>query len=545
MPENNKRVAELLREYANLLYQDGERNRFKLASYRKAAKTIEALQVDITTIEDPQTLKGIGKSLAVKILEIIEEGDFHQRENLAKKHDDISELIKIPGIGPARAIAYVPEFNRLGLEITTANFRKLIDDGEITVPDNILTGLTMFEKSRGRIGLDEALIISEKVIAALRGHALKIEAAGSLRRRKETIGDIDILAASTTPGPLFDTFKSLGNVLAAGDTKASIDLDGVQVDLRVIDIGSWGAAMLYFTGSKDFNIWLRNRALSRGWTLNEYELKEEVTGKHIAGKTEEEVFSSLDLPYIIPEMRESGFHDSDPPDDPDSIIKDQDFDLHVHTQYSDGADTVADMARKASGRGYRYLGFADHSKRLFNRFTDQVAPAQWDEITAYPTNGIILLRGLECEILSDGSLDTAIADQFDYLIGAIHYAKKDEDVTDRYIKAIQNPKVRVLAHLTGRRKMKDPMKADWDRIFKACADANVALELNAQPDRLDLPPSLVKRAKRLGCRFIISSDAHSTDGLATLRYGVWMARKAGLTQADIFDPAELIQAGPN
>lgn len=540
MLETNKKVAELLRQYANLLYQDGERNRFKLASYRKAAKTIEALQIDITTIE-PNTVKGVGKSLAVKITEIIEEGDFHQREGLAQKHDDITELIKIPGIGPARALSYVPAFKKIGADITTANFRKLVDAGVIEIPDNIRTGLAMFEKSKGRIRLDEAISIAENVIAALRGHATKIEAAGSLRRRKETIGDVDILAASDDPPALFAKFKTLGNVLAAGETKSSIDLNGVQVDLRVLDIGSWGAAMLYFTGSKDFNIWMRNIALSKGWTLNEYELKEEATGKHIAGKTEKEVFEALDLQYVIPEMREGG---NPPPINPDDIIDDQDFDLHVHTQYSDGTGTVAEMAKEAAGRGYRYLGFSDHSKRLFNRFTDAVAPAQWDEIADYPANGIILLRGLECEILGDGSLDTGIADKFDYLIGAIHYAKQDEDVTERYLRAIENPKVRILAHLTGRRQMKDPRKADWDKIFKACAKAGVALEINAQPDRLDLPPSLVRRAKRLGCRFVISSDAHSTAGLNILRYGVWMARKAGLTKADILDPAELTQAKP-
>jgi DNA polymerase (family 10) len=303
MPAINDRIAKLFRQYAILIQQDGEGNRFKIGSYNRAARTIEQMDEDVTE-ETVSTIAGVGKKLTCKIEEILETGDFHQRAELHAKHDDIMALLEIPNIGPKRAITYAAEIKKHGQEVTAKSFKKLVDDGSITVPSNIKAGLDSGLSANGRIPYATARSVADATIATLRPHTTRISTAGSLRRQQDTIGDVDILVCTDTPGRLINLFCSSGIILAKGKSKISKALGGVQIDLRIVDEDEWGAALLYFTGSKNFNIRMRRDALTKGWTLNEYALTEAASGKHIAGKTEEEIFEALEWDFVEPVDRE-------------------------------------------------------------------------------------------------------------------------------------------------------------------------------------------------------------------------------------------------
>jgi len=303
MPAINDRIAKLFRQYAILIQQDGESNRFKINSYNKAARTIEQMDEDVTE-ETVVSIPGVGKKLTCKIEEILETGDFHQRAELHAKYDDIMALLEIPNVGPKRAITYAAEIKKHSMDVTVKNFKTLVDNGSITVPSNIKAGLDSGLSANGRIAYRMARPVADAAIAVLQPHCTRISVAGSLRRQKETIGDVDILVATNTPGRVINLFCSSGIILARGSSKISKALGKVQIDLRIVDEDQWGAALLYFTGSKNFNIRMRRDALAKGWTLNEYALTEVSTGKHIAGKTEEEVFEALGWDYVEPVDRE-------------------------------------------------------------------------------------------------------------------------------------------------------------------------------------------------------------------------------------------------
>jgi DNA polymerase (family 10) len=303
MPEINDRIAKLFRQYAILIVQDGEENKFKINSYNKAALTIEKMQLPVTK-ESLDTIPGVGEKLTGKIAEILDTGDFSQRKELAIKHDDIMCLIEIPNVGPKRAMAYSAEIKAAGMTVTVENFKTLVANGKIKVPANIKAGLDSGVTATARVPYAMARPLADATIAVLQQHTTRISAAGSLRRQKDTIGDIDILATTDTPNALINAFCASGTVLARGDTKVAKAIGNIQIDLRIVKESEWGAALIYFTGSKNFNIRMRNAAISKGWTLNEYELKVEATGQHIAGATEEEIFKALGWDYVEPKGRE-------------------------------------------------------------------------------------------------------------------------------------------------------------------------------------------------------------------------------------------------
>lgn len=304
MPAINDRIAKLFRQYAILIQQDGEKNKFKINSYNKAALTIERMS-DPITLDNLDSIPGVGKKLTCKIEEILESGDFHQRAELATKHDDIMCLIEIPNVGPKRAQTYAAEIKTAGLKVTVENFKKLVDNGTITVPDNIKAGLASGLSANGRIPYSTASSVASVTATMLQCHATRLSVAGSLRRHKDTIGDIDILACTDTPKDLADAFLQSGVILANGDTKISKALvwgqTRIQIDLRIVKEDEWGAALLYFTGSKNFNIRMRNAAIAKGWKLNEYGLWN--GEQRIAGKTEEEIFEALEWEFVEPEGR--------------------------------------------------------------------------------------------------------------------------------------------------------------------------------------------------------------------------------------------------
>lgn len=301
MPPINDRIAKLFRQYAILIQQDGETNRFKINSYTKAARTVEEMAT-LVTEENVNSIPGVGKKLTAKIQQILETGDFRQRQELAAKHDDIMALLEVPNIGPKRAATYAAEIKKHGVAVTVRNFKKLVDDKKIDVPSNIKAGLDSGLSANGRVPYRTARSVADAAIMTLRPYAARISVAGSLRRQKDTIGDIDILVVASARGALINTFCTSGIILANGDTKISKALGGIQIDLRIVKDYEWGAALLYFTGSKNFNIRMRKDALAKSWTLNEYGLWD--GDKHIAGRTEEEIFEALDWEFVKPEDRE-------------------------------------------------------------------------------------------------------------------------------------------------------------------------------------------------------------------------------------------------
>lgn len=554
----NAEIARQFEELADLLEIQGA-NPFRLRAYRNAARTISGLPDSIQEIvhNDPkelQELPGIGKDLAEKIQTIVESSTLPQLEELKEQiPPDVVRMLDIPGIGPKKVAFLFSELNIHSLD----DLKAAAENGVIAEQKGfgkkteqiILEGLEQLNQIGDRVRLAEAKAQSDAIIADLGqlDSVQHISEAGSCRRRKETVGDLDILVTSSEPDEVMDALADhelVSKVLARGDTKQRVRLNsGLELDLRVVPEESYGAALLYFTGSKEHNIVLRRRSQDRGLKLNEYGLFKK--DKLVSGKTEEEVYKSLDLPWIPPEIRENRMEFTAAENDelPELIeLKQIRGDLHMHTTATDGKASIQEMAEGALAKGYQYIAITDHSKRvtMANGLDAKRLRAHWKEIDKVQQKvpDIQILKGIECDILEDGTMDLPddVLSEADWVIAVLHYGLKQpqDQINKRLLNAIQNPHVSILGHLSGRLIGKRPgADLNYGEILKAAADHGVMLEINAHPMRLDIDDIHAARAKELGIPIVINTDAHSVGGLDVMQYGVYQARRAGLTKKDV------------
>jgi DNA polymerase (family 10) len=552
----NRTIAGLFERMADILEFQGE-NVFKVNAYRRAARVLADLAEDIESIRRDgrlNDLPGVGDALAKKIGEFLDTGRIAKYEELAGSvPDGLMDLLKIHDFGPKTlALAH----KKLKIR-NMADLKKVIGDGRLAgLPgmgekkaDNIRKGIELIERHTGRIPLGEALPIAESIIGELRKRAKdigQITYAGSLRRMQETIGDIDILA-ETDHGPeavgAFTALPQVTRILAGGDTKGSVVVEGgLQVDLRAVPKESYGAALQYFTGSKAHNVRVREIAKKCGCKINEYGIFRDE--KRIGGKTEEEIYEKIGMAWIPPELREDGGEikaslENRLPE----LIESGDIlgDLHVHTDWSDGSADVETMARKAEALGYRYLAICDHSRSA--SYAGGLSPErlleQINEIRR--VNGKLkklrLLAGTEADIRSDGTMDfpDELLGQLDIVVASVHSGFKSR-VTERLIAAAKHPLVKIIGHPTGRLiGEREGYEVDVEAVMKACAETGTAMEINAYYLRLDLNDVLSRRAKELGIRLSLGTDAHHPDQMDGMRYGLAVARRAWLEKKDVLN----------
>lgn len=564
----NNLVSDIFQQIGDILEIQNE-NRFKILAYHRAAQIVQTLPTDLekTYGKDPKKIleiRGIGNDLYLKIVEIIETGKCDMLNRLLKQIPaGVLEMLDLRGVGPKKVKMF---YITLGLT-TLSQLEKACRNGKIHILPGmgektefgILKAIDDKKRFAERTLMPFALEEAEQIINHMKFNRKikKIEYGGSLRRRKETVGDVDILiGASAKDAPEIMThfvkYAHVENVLAQGKTKSSVILNtGIQIDLRVIELESYGAALHYFTGSKNHNIAIRDRAKKKGLKVNEYGVfKGE---KQIAGKTEEEVFKAVGLPFIIPELRknngeiEAGLKNKLP----DSIeLKDIKGDLHMHTNASDGTQDLETVAEAAYKNGYKYIAITDHSKTMTiaNGLDSKRLLKQFKEIDKLNRKyeDFTILKGSEFDILSDGSLDFSdeILAQMDISCASIHSGFKSSQakMTDRIIKAMSNPHVKIIGHPTGRLiNRRDPYDVDMDAIIEAAKEFNVALELNAQPLRLDLKDVYLRRAKEKGVKIVIGTDSHHTSQNIYMKYGIYMARRGWLEKKDVLNTRTLKQ----
>jgi len=553
----NEDVADALELLADVLEFRGE-NPFKLRAYRKAARVLRDLQEEVSVLVNEKRLRdlpGVGEGIEKKIVQFVTTGRI---DALEKAMDGLGpgiiEMMKIPGIGP-RTVALA--YEKLGVR-SVDDLADVARSGKLAAlpgmgakkAENVLKGIEFMSRAKGRMPLGKVLPLVEGLLEELRSRGVKrAVAAGSLRRMRETIGDIDILAAGRPGEKIVHTFTTLPvveRVLAAGDTKGSILTgDGVQVDLRVVEPACFGAALQYFTGSKAHNIRLRGVARERGLKLSEYGLFR--GERRIAGRTEEEVYQALGLPWIPPVLREDrGELEAALEGKLPGLIELKDIkgDLHVHTNWSDGHNTIEEMVAAAKKRGYRYIVISDHTRALkvfggldADRLRRQIAEVK--KVDARQ-RGIRVLTGTEVDIRADGSLDMPddVLAQLDFVTASVHSAfKQDRDtMTRRILRAVEHPHVDSIGHPTGRLLgEREGYEVDLDAILKAAARTGTVLELNAHPARLDLNDRACRRAKELGVKVAINTDAHDAEQLDLMRFGVATAQRGWLEKRDVLN----------
>jgi DNA polymerase (family X) len=555
----NQQVSLIFRDIARILEIKGE-NVFRIRAYDRAAGVVENLSADIekAVAENSLTgIPGIGKDLAEKIREIVATGSLQFYEDLKKTLPaGVLELLTIPSIGPKTAQLLSRDHAIGSIDALEEAIKAHKLDGipgikEKTL-ENILQGIALVKKDKARLSLPEAQSIAEDFVEGLRGlpGVEQVMPAGSLRRRKETVRDIDILVTSKDPRPVMDAFTALapGSVIQSkGDTKSSVrTAAGVQVDCRVIERKSFGAALLYFTGSKDFNVKLRMLAQKAGYKINEYGVFTR-DGEPACGKTEEEIFQFLKMQYIPPEMREdTGEIESALGRTLPDIVEESDIkgDLHAHSTWSDGANTIAEMAFAAREKGYSYVALTDHSPSLKVAHGLSVADLAKKRKEIDKLNEKMkpfrILFGTEADIDADGNIDypEGVLKEFDVVIAAIHTGLKQpaDRITRRIIRACENPYVHIIAHPTGRlRGVREQYELDFDAIYRKAKETNTAFEINSFPDRMDLNDLNCRRAKEAGVKICISTDAHAVEHLAYIRFGIAMARRGWLTAADVLN----------
>ena len=562
----NPQIAEILRRIGTLFEIKGE-NVFKIKAYYKAADNIDSLGEDIEQVRKEGRLAeipGVGEALEKKITEWIDTGRMSAYEELIKEvPEGLLKVVEIPSVGPKKAKLF---FEKLKVK-NVDDLRRVAQEGQLRgLPgiqektiENILKGIRVVAQGQERMNLGVATEIADQFLTALKKlpEVKDISLAGSLRRGSETVRDIDILIDSSHPQKVMDYFVHLPQVKsinAYGETKSSIlTKDNIQVDLRVIDPKSFGAALLYFTGSKNFNIKLRQVAMKKDMKVNEYGifLVKDGQEKCLASKTEQECFKALGLPYVPPELREDigaaelFSNKKIPP-----LIEQRDIkgELHVHSTWSDGRNSIKEMIQAAMVHGYEYLAISDHSARL--KIAGGVSPAdlkkkkkEIDELNKGLKNFRILF-GSEVEIDMEGNLDynEAILSDFDVVIAAIHsgFEQSPQQLTQRLVKACQNKHVHVIAHPTavhiGKR---EPLNIDLKTVCQAAADHKVCLEINSFPVRLDLNSPNVYYARSQGVKFVINSDAHSTEHLDYIKFGVAIARRGWLRKEDVMNTLSL------
>jgi DNA polymerase (family 10) len=552
-------VVHLLNKIADLMDIKGEQF-FKTRAYRMAAETLREAEEPIELLvneERLQELPGIGKAIAKKITTFVDTGILPYYEELTEEiPPSLLDLLQIQGLGPKKVAVL---YKKLG--ITTidelqkaAKQHKLKDlDGfGVTTENNILRGIALQAKTTGRSLLHYALNQGNQYVEYLKKHdnIQNINIAGSLRRRKETIGDIDILVSSSKPDDIMDAFSKyhlVDEVMLKGKTKTSVRLkDGIQVDLRVVEKKSFGSALQYFTGSKEHNVIVRGLALKKDMKLNEYGVFSKKTNKYLAGETEKEVYETIGIPFIPPELRENrGEIKAAQQDNLPNLITLNDIkgDLHVHSTWSDGINSIEEIVQAAEKLGYDYIGITDHSQSLkvANGVTIKNVEKKCKQIKKINKNSnITVLCGTECDILKDGSLDypDETLKTFDYVGIGIHslFKMNKNQATQRILTALDNPYVTFLAHPTCRMiGHREGFDLDLDSLFKKAVETNTFLEINAFPDRLDLNDINIKRAKEKGVQFIIGSDSHSIQHLTNMQYGVATARRGWLEKQNVLN----------
>ena len=570
---SNKDVADLLELVAARLQILGA-NRFRIIAFQNAAETIHNLGQDINAIHaagELTSIQGVGKGIADALAELLETGTVREFDALAEQVPaGVVAMMQVPDMGPKKAKRLWEELDITSIE----ELKAAAEAGQLRVlkgfgaksEEKILKGIDLLaRRSDDRTPIGQARPLAEAMVDGLRmalpQEAIdRMEIAGSLRRWRETIGDVDILCVSSQPADVMAAFRALprvADVVAAGETKNSVILTtGLQVDLRVVEAKHWGAALQYFTGSKEHNVQVRELALKQGWSLNEYGLT--ATGKGDAPEgeqrffeQEEDLYAFLGLSWVAPELRENrGEIQAAQAHTLPSLIRVEEIrgELHGHTTWSDGTASVAEMAEAARQRGYAYWSVADHSVGL--GVVQGVDAAQLEEqaqeIAAinqhYAADGVDfrLLRGIEVEVLGDGELglpDSVLA-QLDVVVASIHSGLRQEreTITARCLKVVENPHVDILGHPTGRLiGQRPPSELDVERVLQACAANGTVVEINAHPNRLDLSDVYARRAVELGCKIAINSDAHSVDGMDIMPYGIATARRAWISAADVIN----------
>jgi DNA polymerase (family 10) len=561
-----QRIAQVLDEMGTLLEVRGE-NPFRCRAYHNAAQTLKGLPSDLTEmIADGSlaALPGIGETMYSKIVQLATTGRLPAFEELRRTTPPgLVALLRVPGLGPKKIKALHDDLKIESL----ADLRAAAEAGKIAAlkgfgaktEAKIIEGISFIESAGDRILQSQARRLVAPIVEAVRGHpkVLRVEVCGSLRRRTETIGDLDILFSARDPAPVLDFFVKLpevAKVLAHGPTKASVRLaDGVQCDLRGVEDAQFPFALHYFTGSKAHNIAIRRRALARGYTLNEYGL----SGPEgpVACKTEADLFAALGLAEIPPELREdTGEIEAAERGPLPPLVERDDLTgtFHCHTDWSDGNATLEEMAEAARASGLSYLGIADHSRSAGyagGLSIDRVRE-QWEAIDTLNRRlgpKFRLFKGTECDILGDGALDYPddLLDGFDYVVASVHsrFNLSREEMTERIVRAVRNPRVTMLGHPTGRLLLaRDGYAVDLDAVIEAAAEAGTMIEINANPHRLDLDAPHCRRARARGVTIVVNPDAHATGGLADLDYGIGVARRAWLGPADVFNtaPAEAV-----
>lgn len=559
----NERIAAVFDEMADILEFQAA-NPFRVRAYRNAARTIRDFPESMAAIVENPTraltdIEGVGADLAKKIETLVQTGELSQLNELRLQVPaSVLEIMRIPGIGPKKAAALHRELGIVTLDqlkcaCEAETVRKLKGFGAKT-EETILKGICLAASAGERMYWAEA----DRIAQALRHHLAscpsiqQLELAGSYRRGKDTVGDLDILVVSTQPDEVLNRlaqFPDVDSVLGRGDTKMSIRIHpNLQVDLRVVPAESFGAALQYFTGSKDHNVVVRGLAKQRGLKINEYGVFriEEDRETFVAGATEADVYAALDLPVFPPELRESRreFEWAAEGKLPQLIeVADIRGDLHMHTTATDGQASLEEMVTAARQRGLQYIAITDHSQRvsMARGLNPERLLAQWaeiDQLNKKLGGAFLVLKGIECDILEAGGMDLpdAVLAQADWVMASIHYGQRQsrQQITERVLQAIEHPSVSAISHPTGRLlNRREPYEIDLEAVYAAAQKHHKLLELNANPARLDLNDIQCASAKSYGIPIVISTDAHTCDGLDCLRYGLLQARRAGLTRQDV------------
>ena len=564
---DNRTIAQLLGETADLLEIDNG-DSFRIRSYRRAAEAVESCTVQLSEIaNDPKKLQeipGIGKGMAANIRDMEATGTLPLREELLQRYrPSMLELMRLPGMGPKTVALLWTAIQVSSVEeLEAAIIAERLDDlprfGKKQI-EKLRKGIEDYKKNSGRFPIDDAEMAAEKLMAYLRAFPGLdvIEPAGSLRRGRETVGDLDILV--TGPACAEDkvdaaveytaAYPPIAALLAKGQNKVSFRLrSGLQVDVRLLPEASYGAALQYFSGSKMHNVTLRQRALKRGYTLNEYALARMDDGAVVASRTEDDIYAALGMDWIPPEMRENNgeIEAAEAHRLPKLIeLKDIRGDVHMHTTTTDGRNTIQEMAEAAIARGYEYMAITDHTKNLAMTFglDDEAALEHIKRIRDAETEmegRIRIFPGIEVDILSDGALDLSneVLAQMEVVIASVHslFNMSEQEMTERVLRAIENPYVRILGHPTGRLLLRrEGFQINLPAVLRRAAELGVAVEHNAYPDRLDLCDRDLRLAKEMGCRIVINTDSHHTSHMEKMRYGVQQLRRAWLQKKDVLN----------
>ena len=561
------RIAQIIDEMGTLLEVQGE-NPFRCRAYHNAAQALRGLPSDLSEMVTDGRLAevpGVGETMLKKIVELATTGRLESYEELRRKTPSgLVALLRVPGLGPKKIKALHDDLKVSSL----ADLRAAGESGQIAIlkgfgektQAKILEGITFIESAGDRVLMSRARRLVAPIIEGIKAHpdVIRAEVCGSLRRGKETIGDLDILFSANDPAPVLEHFVKLpevANVLAHGPTKASVRLmDGLQCDLRGVTDEQYPFALHYFTGSKEHNIAMRKRALAQGCTLNEYALTG--TKGPIPCKSEADLFKALGLREIPPELREdTGEIEAAEKGTLPKLITLGDLvgTFHCHTDWSDGGATLVEMAEAAKALGLKYLGIADHSRSAAyaGGLSVERVKEQWaaiDKLNGTFGGKFWLFKGTECDILADGSLDypDEVLDGFDYVVASVHslFGMPRAEMTERIVRAVSNPRVTMLGHATGRLLLaRDGYAVDLDPVIEAASKAGTMIEINANPHRLDLDWVHCRRARDQGVTIVINPDAHSTGGLADLSYGIEVARRGWLRAGDVFNTRGVKEVG--